>query len=76
MLPGDANMPRVSGKNFGQSERMTVSPGKEEQGVFNMPGGQSGHPLSPWFLDGHADWVAGKPTPLLPGAARHTLTFK
>ncbi|ATQ78330.1 penicillin acylase family protein [Massilia violaceinigra] len=76
MLPGDANMPRVSGKNFGQSERMTVSPGKEEQGVFNMPGGQSGHPLSPYFMDGHADWVSGKPTPLLPGAVRHTLTFR
>lgn len=74
-LPGDANMPRVAGKNFGQSQRMTVAPGKEEQGVFNMPGGQSGHPLSPYFLSGHADWVAGKPTPLLPGAAVHTLTF-
>ena len=75
MLPGDANMPRVAGKNFGQSQRMTVTPGKEEQGVFNMPGGQSGHPLSPYFLDGHADWVAGNTAPLLPGAARHTLRF-
>ena len=74
-LPGDANMPRVSGARFGQSERLTVSPGKEEQGVFNMPGGQSGHPLSAFFLKGHADWVAGTPTPLLPGPAKHTLTF-
>ena len=75
-LPGDANMPRVAGSNFGQSERMTVSPGKEEQGVFNMPGGQSGHPLSPFFLLGHADWVAGTPTPLLPGPAKYTLTLR
>lgn len=74
-LPGDANMPRVSGSKFGQSERLTVSPGKEEQGVFNMPGGQSGHPLSPYFLMGHADWVKGTPTPLLPGKAEHTLTL-
>jgi penicillin amidase len=74
-LPGDANMPRVAGRNFGQSERMTVSPGKEEQGVFNMPGGQSGHPLSPYFLRGHAEWVAGTTVPLLPGRAAHTLTF-
>ena len=74
-LPGDANMPRVAGPKFGQSERMTVSPGKEEQGVFNMPGGQSGHPLSPYFLKGHKEWVAGKTTPLLPGPAAHTLTF-
>jgi penicillin amidase len=74
-LPGDANMPRVSGSKFGQSERLVVSPGKEEQGVFNMPGGQSGHPMSPYFLMGHADWVKGTPTPLLPGKAEHVLTF-
>ena len=74
-LPGDSNMPRVAGPAFGQSERMTVSPGREELGLFNMPGGQSGHPLSPFFLAGHADWVSGKPTPLLPGPASHTLVF-
>jgi len=74
-LAGDANMPRVAGPKFGQSERMTVSPGKEEQGILSMPGGQSGHPLSPYFLNGHAQWVAGMPTPLLPGPAVHTLTF-
>ena len=75
-LAGDANMPRVAGSKMGQSQRMTVTPGKEEQGIFNMPGGQSGHPLSPYFLGGHADWVAGARTPLLPGAVRHTLVFK
>jgi penicillin amidase len=74
-LAGDANMPRVAGPKFGQSERMTVSPGHEERGLFNMPGGQSGHPLSPYFLHGHADWVQGRPVPLLPGPARHTLTL-
>ena len=75
MLPGDAHMPRVSGPTFGQSERLSVSPGREEQGIFNMPAGQSGHPLSPYFLDGRAAWVAGTPTPLLPGPAQHTLEF-
>ena len=75
-LPGDANMPRVAGPSFGQSQRMTLTPGKEEQGVFNMPGGQSGHPLSPFFLHGHAAWVAGKTVPLLPGPAVHTLRFE
>jgi penicillin amidase len=74
-LPGDSNMPRVAGPKFGQSERMTVSPGHEEQGLYDMPGGQSGHPLSPFFLRGHEDWVRGVPTPLLPGAAKYTLTF-
>ncbi len=74
-LPGDANMPRVAGSKLGQSQRMTVTPGKEEQGVFNMPGGQSGHPLSPFFLAGHREWVHGAKMPLLPGAAKHTLVF-
>jgi penicillin amidase len=76
LLPGDSNMPRVAGRNFGQSERLTVTPGREEEGVFNMPGGQSGHPLSPYFLRGHADWVAGTTVPLLPGPAVHTLRFE
>ncbi|MCS0660651.1 penicillin acylase family protein [Massilia terrae] len=74
-LPGDANMPRVAAPKFGQSERMTVSPGREEEGIFNMPGGQSGHPLSPFFLAGHEDWVKARPRPLLPGAAKYTLTL-
>jgi penicillin amidase len=75
MLPGDQHMPRVAGPAFGQSERLTVSPGREEQGIFNMPGGQSGHPLSPYFLDGRGDWLSGRESPLLPGPAAHTLTF-
>jgi penicillin amidase len=74
-LPGDANMPRVAGPKFGQSERMTVAPGREEQGLFDMPGGQSGHPLSPFFLRGHEDWVKGVAGPLLPGPAKYTLRF-
>ena len=74
-LAGDADMPRVAGPKFGQSERMTISPGHEEQGLFNMPGGQSGHPLSPYFLAGHDDWVRGRVLPLLPGPAQHTLTL-
>jgi penicillin amidase len=75
-LAGDyANMPRVAGPNFGQSERMVVSPGREEQGIFTMPGGQSGHPLSPYFLAGHEDWVKGEAKPFLPGPVRHTLVL-
>ncbi len=74
-MPGDSHMPRVASPDFGQSERFAVSPGREASGVFNMPGGQSGHPLSRNFLGGHADWVAGRPTPLLPGPAVSTLSF-
>ena len=74
-IPGDSHMPRVAAPDFGQSERFVVSPGREASGVFNMPGGQSGHPLSPYFLAGHADWLAGRPTPLLPGPTTHSISF-
>jgi penicillin amidase len=74
-LPGDSHMPRVAAPSSGQSERFVITPGREAEAVFNMPGGQSGHPLSRWFLAGHADWVAGRPTPLLPGETAHTLAF-
>jgi penicillin amidase len=72
-LPGDIHMPRVQGRDFGASNRLAVAPGAEKQGYFEMPGGQSGHPLSPYYGSGHADWVSGKPTPFLPGQARQTL---
>lgn len=74
-LPGDRDMPRVQGPAFGASQRMVVSPGHEEDGIVQMPGGQSGHPLSPFWGAGHADWAAGKPAPFLPGATRHRLTL-
>jgi penicillin amidase len=72
-LPGDVDMPRVQGNTFGASERFVVSPGHEAEGIFHMPGGQSGHPLSPFFRAGHTAWVRGDPTPFLPGATEHTL---
>jgi penicillin amidase len=72
-LPGDSNMPRVQSPRAGASQRMAVAPGREERGIFHMPGGQSGHPLSPHYHDGHGAWVRGEPSPLLPGPARHTL---
>ena len=74
-LPGDDHMPRVQGVSFGASERMVVSPGHEERGLFHMPGGQSGHFLSPYYVAGHESWVRIEPTPLLPGPPRYTLTL-
>ncbi|MEI7036362.1 penicillin acylase family protein [Fulvimonas yonginensis] len=75
-LPGDANMPRVAAPGFGASERLVVSPGHEAQGILQMPSGQSDNPLSPYYGAGHADWVEGRPTPLLPGPAKWTLTLR
>ncbi len=72
-LPGDNDMPRVQAPSFGASERFAVSPGHEAEGYFHMPGGQSGHPLSPFFSAGHEAWVRGEPTPFLPGVTVHRL---
>jgi penicillin amidase len=74
-LPGDVDMPRVQGPSHGASERMVVAPGREDEGIFHMPGGQSGHPLSPFYRAGHTAWVRGEATPFLPGRAMHTLTL-
>ena len=38
-----------------------------------MPGGQSGHPLSPHFGDQQRAWIDGTPLPLLPGEPVHYL---
>jgi penicillin amidase len=40
-----------------------------------MGTGQSGHPRSPHYRDGHAAWAKGTPAPFLPGPAVHTLTL-
>ena len=74
--PGDSNMPRVAAPSFGASERLDVAPGHEAHGILQMPGGQSDHPLSPYYGAGHDDWVRGRPTPLVPGAAEHELILK
>jgi penicillin amidase len=72
-LPGDSDMPRFIGPAFGASERIVVSPGREEAGFFEMPVGQSGHPLSPHYRDGQHAWEDGAPTPFLPGRTESTL---
>jgi len=74
-LSGDLDMPKAQGPSFGASERFAIAPGDEANSLLHMPTGQSGHPLSPYYRRGHEDWVAGRPSPLLPGAAVHTLTL-
>ena len=74
-LPGDNSMPRVQGVSFGPSERLVVEPGHEERGIFEMPGGQSAWPLSPYYRNSEPAWEQGQPTPFLPGATQHTLEF-
>jgi len=74
-LPGDSHLPRVQGPSFGASQRMVVSPGHEVDGIINAPAGQSGHPLSPFWDSGHADWARGEATPFLPGAPNYRVSL-
>jgi penicillin amidase len=75
-LNGDVDLPKAQGPRFGASERFSVSPGDEANGLMHMPTGQSGHPLSPFYRAGHEDWVHGRPSPFLPGPARHALNLE
>ncbi len=75
-LPGGDDMPRVQSATHGASQRMVVSPGREHEGILHLPGGQSGHPLSPHYRAGHEAWVRGDPTPLLPGKPATTLRLQ
>jgi len=74
-LSGDADLPRAQSPTFGASERFSVAPGDEANSLMHMPTGQSGHPLSEFYRDGHDDWVRGRPSPFLPGETRHKLTL-
>jgi penicillin amidase len=75
-LSGDHHMPHVQDGAFGASERFAVSPGREANGYLQLPGGPSGHPLSPFYRSGFEDWANGVATPFLPGPAAHKLTLR
>ncbi|MEX2963584.1 penicillin acylase family protein [Microbulbifer sp. TYP-18] len=75
-LSGDSHLPRVQSSRSGASQRMVVAPGREQEAIFHMATGQSAHPLSPFFANGHRDWVEGNPSPLKEQPARYTLLLK
>ncbi|RTL46351.1 MAG: penicillin acylase family protein [Burkholderiales bacterium] len=75
-MSGDSHMPRVHNHGHGQSERMVVAPGHEERGILVIPGGQSGHPLSPFYRGDHAAWLAGEPLPFLPAETKYRLALR
>jgi penicillin amidase len=75
-VAGDVLVPRVAIPGFGASERFVVSPGHENQAIFDMPAGQSDNPLSPYYGAGEAAWVEGAATPLVPGVARWQLRLE
>lgn len=75
-LPGDADLPRAQIGATGASNRFVVAPGREETAILHMPGGQAGHPRSPYYLAGHSDWEEGRPAPFLAGPAAWRLVLE
>lgn len=70
---GDSFMPAVQKNGFGASQRFFVQPGLEKNAILTVPGGQSGHPLSPFYRSGFDDYAKQKNTPLLPTEAIHRI---
>lgn len=67
---------KVLQDRLGASERLVISPGHLEDGLFEMPGGQSGHPLSPHYRDQQTAWLKGSAQPFLPGPPKHRLHLR
>lgn len=74
-LAGCSACVRVAGPHFGAGERLVVAPAHLDEGLLHMPGGQSGHPLSPYYRDQQDYWVQGLPLGLLAGPSEHRLTL-
>ncbi|OZG70434.1 peptidase S45 [Hahella sp. CCB-MM4] len=72
-LSGDNNVIHVNLARFGASESFAISPSEGENALLSLPAGQSGHPLSHWWLNGFEDWVEGKAQLLQPGLKTHEL---
>lgn len=71
-LPGDVSTVRAQSASHGASLRLVASPALLERALFQMPGGQSGHPWSPHYDDHHPSWVRGESLPLQFGTAAST----
>ena len=75
-LAGGSQVVRVARPRGGASLRMVVDLADPRRSLFALPGGQSGHFLSPHYGDGFADWVAGRTGAFEPGAVRHTIRLR
>ena len=80
-LSGDHQTIKQVAHTFGPSERFTADLADPTHSTLNIVAGQSGNPMSPWFLDQFPAWYRGT-TFILPfgdqavsAAAKHTLTL-
>ncbi|MGH9893013.1 MAG: penicillin acylase family protein, partial [bacterium] len=72
-LPGCGFCVRADSARGGASERLVVSPAHPEDGILQIPGGQSGHPLSSNYRDQYPYWVKGQPIGFLSGKPERSL---
>ncbi len=78
---GDGTTIKQVGRTFGPSERFTADLADPDRSTLNLVVGESGNPMSPWFLDQFQAWYHGTtfPFPFTSTAAHatttHTLTL-
>jgi penicillin amidase len=78
---GDLTTIKQVGHAFGPSERFTTDLVNPDSTTLNIVLGQSGDPVSPWYMDQFQDWLHGRTytMPFSPGATQaattHTLTL-
>ena len=61
---GDGTTVKQVGRSFGPSERMTVDLGNPDRTTLNLVLGESGDPVSPWYMDQFAAWYRGTTFPM------------
>ncbi len=78
---GDDVTVKQVGRTFGPSERFTADLSNFDHSTLNLVLGQSGNPLSPWFMDQWSAWYHGTTFPLpfthaaVDASTTHTLTL-
>jgi len=72
-MEGDSYCPKVINGSHIASMRMISVPGKPELSLFQMPTGQSGHPLSSHYDDLHELWLEKSYLPMQSGSVSKIL---
>ena len=72
---GDRTTVKQVGLAFGPSERLTVDLADPDRTTLNIVLGQSGNPVSPWFMDQFQSWLRGATyaLPFTPAAVQPTI---
>jgi penicillin amidase len=78
---GDLTTIKKVGLGYGPSERFTTDLSNPDNTTLNLVLGQSGNPVSPWYMDQFQDWLNGRTYPLpfstaaTQASTTHTLTL-